>query len=234
MKEIIGIIGAMEIEVSTLSAQLENKKTENISGLEFNQGLLNQKQVVIVRSGVGKVNAALCVQTLVNKFNVTKIINTGIAGATGTGLGVFDFVVSTEAGYHDVDVQIFGYKLGQIPCLNEFFSADSSMADLAVKIFNSTEFSKEHKITKGRIVSGDQFIADKAVKDKIIANFAPECVEMEGAAIAHAATLNEIPFVIIRCLSDCADDSANNTYLFNEETCAKMCATLVSEFVKEI
>jgi adenosylhomocysteine nucleosidase len=168
MKEIIGIIGAMNVEVATLCAQLENKKTEKISGLEFNQGLLNQKEVVIVRSGVGKVNAAMCVQTLINKFNVTKIINTGIAGAAGKGLGVFDFVVSTEAAYHDVDVQIFGYKIGQIPEQNQFFVADEKMADLFVKTFESTDFSKEHKIVKGRIASGDQFIADKVTKDKII------------------------------------------------------------------
>lgn len=234
MKEVIGIIGAMNVEVSTLKAQLENKKTEIISGLEFNQGLLNGKDVVVVRSGVGKVNAALCVQTLVNKYNVTKIINTGIAGAAGKGLGVFDFVVSTEAAYHDVDVQLFGYKIGQIPEQEQFFKADESMADTFVKVFDSTEFSKEHKIVKGRIASGDQFIADKTTKDKIIANLAPDCVEMEGAAVAHVATVNKLPFVIIRCLSDCADDSADNTYLFNEETCAKMCATLVSEFVKNI
>ena len=234
MKEIIGIIGAMFVEVDTLCAQLENKKTEKFSGLEFNQGLLNQKEVVIVRSGVGKVNAAMCVQTLINKFNVTKIINTGIAGAAGKGLGVFDFVVSTEAAYHDVDVQIFGYKIGQIPEQNQFFVADEKMADLFVKTFESTDFSKKHKIVKGRIASGDQFIADKATKDKIIANFAPECVEMEGAAIAHAATVNKVPFVIIRCLSDCADDSATSTYQFNEEVCAKMSASLVSEFVKKV
>ena len=176
----------------------------------------------------------MCVQTLINKFNVTKIINTGIAGAAGKGLGVFDFVVSTEAAYHDVDVQIFGYKIGQIPEQNQFFVADEKMADLFVKTFESTDFSKEHKIVKGRIASGDQFIADKATKDKIIANFAPECVEMEGAAIAHAATVNKVPFVIIRCLSDCADDSATSTYQFNEEVCAKMSASLVSEFIKNI
>lgn len=234
MEEIIGIIGAMKVEVSTLCQKLEKKEIVNFAGLEFNHGFLNSKEVVIVRSGVGKVNAALCVQTLVNKFNVTKIINTGIAGATGKGLGVFDFVISTEVAYHDVDVQIFGYKIGQIPEQEQFFIADKNMVQSALNVAESSSFAKEHKFVKGRIASGDQFIADKAIKDKIIQNFEPMCVEMEGAAIAHACTVNQIPFVIIRCLSDCADDSANNTYLFNEETCAKMCADFVENLVNHL
>ena len=171
---------------------------------------------------------------MVNKFNVTKIINTGIAGATGKGLGVFDFVISTEVAYHDVDVQIFGYKIGQIPEQEQFFIADKNMVQSALNVAESSSFAKEHKFVKGRIASGDQFIADKATKDKIIQNFEPMCVEMEGAAIAHACTVNQIPFVIIRCLSDCADDSANNTYLFNEETCAKMCADFVENLLNHL
>lgn len=234
MNNIVGIVGAMDVEVSTLCQKLQNKEVVKFGGLEFNHGFLNSKEVVIVKSGVGKVNAALCVQTLVNKFNVTQIINTGIAGATGKGLGVFDFVISSEVAYHDVDVQIFGYKIGQIPGQEQFFVADEQLVQKAVQVAQSSSFAKEHKFVKGRIASGDQFIADKATKDKIIQNFEPMCVEMEGAAIAHACTVNQIPFVIIRCLSDCADDSANNTYLFNEETSAKMCADFVENLVNHL
>lgn len=234
MNNIVGIVGAMDVEVSTLCQKLQNKEVVKFGGLEFNHGFLNSKEVVIVKSGVGKVNAALCVQTLVNKFNVTQIINTGIAGATGKGLGVFDFVISSEVAYHDVDVQIFGYKIGQIPGQEQFFVADEQLVQKAVQVAQSSSFTKEHKFVKGRIASGDQFIADKIVKDKIIQNFDPMCVEMEGAAIAHACTVNAIPFVIIRCLSDCADDSVNSVYSFNEETCAKMCADFVENFVNNL
>lgn len=234
MSNIIGIIGAMETEVSSLCQKLESKKVEEFSGLSFYSGKLGNTDVVVVKSGVGKVNAALCAQLLAVKFNVSKVINTGIAGATGKGLGVFDFVVSTKAVYHDFDVRIFGYKRGQVPGMEMYFEADKELSEKAVKVFNSTEFSKEHKIVKGCIASGDQFIADKTVKDDIVKTFDPMCVEMEGAAIAHACTLNKIPFVIIRCLSDCADDSATNTYEFNEDLCAKMCSEFVEKLVKEI
>ena len=145
MNNIVGIAGAMDVEVSTLCQKLQNKEVVKFGGLEFNHGFLNSKEVVIVKSGVGKVNAALCVQTLVNKFNVTQIINTGIAGATGKGLGVFDFVISSEVAYHDVDVQIFGYKIGQIPGQEQFFVADEQLVQKAVQVAESSSFAKEHK-----------------------------------------------------------------------------------------
>lgn len=232
--ETIGIIGAMNAEVKSLCESLENGTSEKVNNLTFYKGSIGGKNIVVVQSGVGKVNAALCAQMLIIKYGVTKIINTGIAGATGKGLGVFDFVVSTEVVYHDVDVRIFGYKRGQIPGMEKAFIADETFADKAVEIFNSLDISKGHKIVKGRIASGDQFIADKAVKDDIINTFAPMCVEMEGAAIAHACKVNDVPFVIIRCLSDCADDSATNTYEFNEDVCANMCANFVRKLIASL
>ena len=231
----IGIIGAMEREVKSLFEKMENPTVEKVGSAEFYCGTLAGKEVVIVQCGVGKVNAALRAQLLCMKFGVNKIINTGIAGAMGKGLGVFDFVVSEDAVYHDFDVRIFGYKRGQVPGFEHInFTADQELADLALKVFAETEYSKEHKIVKGRIASGDQFIADKAVKEDIVAAFAPMCVEMEGAAIAHACSLNNVPFVIIRCMSDCADDSAINTYDFNEDTCAAMSAGFVEKLVERI
>lgn len=228
----IGIIGAMDTEVKTLVSNIQDAKTTEYGGLTYYQGKIFNTDVVVVKSGVGKVNAALCAQYLAVHFGVDKVINTGIAGAAGKGLGVFDFVVSTKAVYHDVDVQIFGYKKGQIPGLDLYFTADEVLAEKAIEVFNKSDFAKEHKIVKGVVASGDQFIADKAVKQEIIKNFEPMCVEMEGAAIAHACSLNKVPFVIIRCMSDCADDSANSTYEFNEDVCAASCANLVLELLK--
>lgn len=229
----IGIIGAMDTEVKTLVANIKDAKITEYGGLKYYQGNLCGQDVVVVKSGVGKVNAALCAQYLALHFGVEKIINTGIAGAAGKGLGVFDFVVSTQAVYHDVDITIFGYKKGQLPGFDQYFIADKELGDKAVAAFNKSAFSKDHKIVMGTVASGDQFIAEKNVKNQIIENFGPMCVEMEGAAIAHACAINKVPFVIIRCLSDCADDSAGNTYEFNEDECAAACANLIMEILGE-
>ena len=138
-----GIIGAMESEVRALCNELVNHETVEYAGLKFFTGLLKGKDVVIVKSGIGKVNAALCAQALILKFGVKKVINTGIAGAFAKGLGVFDFVVSTGAVYHDFDTTAFGYKKGQVPGMPEFFEADKALADTAVTAFAQTEFAKK-------------------------------------------------------------------------------------------
>ena len=230
--EKFGIIGAMESEVRELANSIQNKECVQASNLTFYCGLLYGKNVVIVQSGIGKVNAALCAQLLIIKFGVTKVINTGIAGALGQGLGVFDFVVSSAAVYHDFDTTAFGYKKGQVPGMSESFTADEELIDLAVKAFEKTEFSGEHKIVKGLIASGDQFISDSKIKKTIKSDFSPACVEMEGAAIAHACSLNKVPFVIVRCMSDMADESVEKTYSFNEDVCAVTSACLVKKMIE--
>ena len=227
-----GIIGAMESEVRALCDELINKEIVEYAGLNFSIGFLKGKEVVIVKSGIGKVNAALCAQALILKFGVTKIINTGIAGAFAKGLEVFDFVVSTAAVFHDFDTTAFGYKIGQVPGLPEVFAADEKLADAAIVAFGKTEFAKQHKVIKGIVASGDQFISDSSTKKTIQQNFAPACVEMEGCAIAQTCYLNKVPFVIVRCMSDMADDTVEQTYAFNEDTCADACACLVKKIVE--
>lgn len=230
----IGIIGAMETEVKSLCEQLQNTKTTTNAGLTYFSGTLNGKEVVIVKSGIGKVNAALCAQTLILKFGVSKIINTGIAGATGGNLGIFDFVVSEETVYHDFDTTAFGYKLGQVPGMTPSFKADSDMVKKAISAFNRTQHSKEHKVISGLIASGDQFISAGEKKNFIKTNFNPVCVEMEGCAIAHACSINNVPFIIVRCMSDMADESVESTYSFNEDVCAKMSADFVTEIIQDL
>lgn len=234
MSDVIGIIGAMESEVKTLAASLKNSKTVVINKLTFYTGTLNDKDVVVVQSGIGKVNAGMCAQLLVFKFNATKIINTGIAGATGSGLHIFDFVISEKAVYHDFDTTAFGYKLGQVPGLPEAFTADNSLIAAAEKAFPNTDFADKYQLKKGLIASGDQFISAGERKDFIKTNFNPLCVEMEGAAIAHACTINNTPFLIVRCMSDMADETVESTYSFNEDECARMSAEFVQEILKNI
>ena len=228
----IGIIGAMDSEVDTLFTRMSAKEKININNLTFYKGKLFNKDVVIVKCGIGKVNATLCTQLLILTFKVSKIINTGIAGAVGEGLSIYDFVVSTEAVYHDFDVQFFGYKAGQVPGMPETFLADSSLLNAALSAFEHTDFSNKLKIVKGRIASGDQFISGNEKKTSIINAFHPQCVEMEGCAIAHTCFANNVPFVIIRCMSDTADDSVKETY--SEETASRLSSTFLLEVIKEI
>ena len=228
----IGIIGAMDSEVDNLFSRMSSKEKITVNNLAFFKGKLYDKDVVIVKCGIGKVNAALCTQLLILQFKVSKIINTGIAGAVGQGLKIYDFVVSTEAVYHDFDVQFFGYKPGQVPGMPEVFKADTSLVNAAVTAFENTDFSKELKIVSGRIASGDQFISGGEKKASIIENFHPQCVEMEGAAIAHTCYANKVPFVIIRCMSDTADESVKETY--SEETASRVSSTFLLEFIKEL
>ena len=230
-----GIIGAMEIELTALKKNLASPCEKKSGGLVFTEGLLNGKEVVIVKSGIGKVNAALCAQRLISEFNVSSIINTGIAGAMAQGLKVLDFVVSTDAIYHDVDVTGFGYKLTEIPQMDTSdFKADPALIDLAEKTFASLDELKGHTLISGRIASGDQFISDRHIKEKIRVCCNPACVEMEGAAIAHTCHLNNVPFVIIRCMSDMADDGGESLYEFNEKTAANLSASLVMGMIQSL
>ena len=227
----IGIIGAMQSEVEALFEQMTSKEKIDINNLTFYKGKLFDKDVVIVKCGIGKVNAALCTQLLILNFKVSKIINTGIAGAVGDGLKIYDFVVSTEAVYHDFDVQFFGYKPGQVPGMPEAFLADPTLVNTAVSAFEQTDFH-DLKIVKGRIASGDQFISGGERKAFIINTFQPQCVEMEGCAIAHTCYANKVPFVIIRCMSDTADESVKETY--SEETASRLSSTFLLEVIQEI
>lgn len=226
----IGIIGAMELEVEELKSKMEIIRKEERASMEFLEGMLNGTDVVIVRSGIGKVNAALCTQILCDVFDVTHIINTGVAGSLKNEINIGDIVVSTDALHHDVDVRVFGYPLGEVPqmgCLA--FPADEKLSVLAVECCK--EVNPDISVYNGRIVSGDQFISDKKVKEHIITNFGGFCVEMEGASIAHAAYLNHVPFVIIRAISDKADDSAEMDYPTFEKAAAAHSAALVEHML---
>lgn len=229
----IGIIGAMELEIEELKSKLKNIKITEKTGMEFYEGALGDANVVIVRSGIGKVNAALCVQILADLFQVTHIINTGVAGSLNSKLDIGDILVSVDAVQHDMDVTALGYEPGIIPQLSEsYFKADQRLIDLAVA--SCQKVNPDIQVIKGRVVSGDQFIAKKEVKDRLISVFHGDCAEMEGAAIAHGCYLNQIPYVIVRAISDKADGSAEVEYPVFERAAAKHCAKLVEDAVQSI
>lgn len=207
----LGIIGAMEIEVARLKETMKEVTVTKKAGMEFYQGTLSGCPAVVVRSGVGKVNAALCAQILVDVFGVTAIVNTGIAGSLRAEINIGDIVISEDTLQHDMDATGFGYPVGVIPQMDcSVFKADENLMKLAAQC--CAEVNPEIQTFTGRVVSGDQFISDKAKKQWLIENFAGSCTEMEGAAIAQAAYRNEVPFLIIRAISDKADDSATMDY----------------------
>lgn len=220
----LGIIGAMEQEVETLLAQMENRSATTVAGSTFYEGRLCGLDVVVVQCGIGKVNAALCVQVLCTKYNITHAVNTGIAGSLSAELDIGDLVVSRDAMYHDFDCVHFGYPYGKVPGIDVVsFPADATMMNLAFEAANSVH---PGHVTVGRVASGDQFVADQSLKNKIIDNTQAICTEMEGAAIAQTAYRNGIPFVILRAISDKADNSAEMDYPTFEKQAAHRCAAV--------
>lgn len=205
-KDTIGIIGAMDPEVDALKeyAHINNKTT--IAGMEFCEGTMGDRNVVIVKCGMGKVNAGICANTLINDFNCTKVINTGVAGSLDNRIDIGDVVISTDAVQHDYDVEAIGFQKGEIPYTGLYaFPADKDLREAAARAVS--ESAPEIHAYEGRVCSGDQFITSKEQKDMITDHFGGECCEMEGGAVAQACYLNDTPFVIIRAISDKTDGS---------------------------
>ena len=207
----IGIIGAMEVEVAILKEKMEDVRIIKKASLDFYEGLLAGKKVVVVSSGIGKVNAGICAQILADVFSVDAIINTGIAGSLNKNINIGDIVLSTDVVQHDMDATGFGYRKGQIPQMPVFFfNADDNLRRLAAEVCK--EVNPDIQVFEGRIASGDQFVCDQDVKNRIVSEFSAYATEMEGAAIGQAAYLNEIPFLVVRAISDKADGSAQMDY----------------------
>lgn len=207
----IGIIGAMEEEVVKLKELMEVEDVVEKAAMTFVKGTLCGKEVVVVRSGIGKVNAAVCAQILVDTFGADTLINTGVAGSLDAAIDIGDIVISTDAVQHDMDVSALGDPVGQIPRMDTFaFPADEKLVEAAV--LANKEANPEIKTFTGRVVSGDQFISSNEVKEHLISVFGGKCAEMEGAAIAHVAYLNKVSCVIIRAISDKADNSSTMDY----------------------
>lgn len=224
----LGIIGAMDKEVAALKEQMEEVCVESKASMEFYKGRLKGKEAVVVKSGIGKVNAAVCAQVLVDEFHVDVLINTGIAGSLAAEINIGDLVVSSDAVQHDVDTTIFGDRLGQIPDMNTFsFEADKKLIELAKEC--CAKVNPDIQVFEGRIVSGDQFISSREKKELLSENFQGLCAEMEGAAIAHTAYLNKVPFVIVRAISDKADDSAQMDYPAFQKQAIKHSVNLMLE-----
>lgn len=228
----LGIIGAMQEEIETLLHLMENKTEKEIAGSVFHDGILEGLPVTVVQCGIGKVNAALCTQILCDLFGVTHLVNTGIAGSLCNDLDIGDMVVSQDAMYHDVDAVAFGYPMGKVPGMNvTAFPADETMIAYA---FAAAEKVNPGHTKIGRVASGDQFVASREVKDRIVSITHALCTEMEGTAIAQTAYRNRLPFVILRTISDKADDSTHMDYPTFESIAAHRCAAVTQTLAKHL
>ena len=228
----LGIIGAMDLEIETLLGAMQVESQRRYAGSAYSEGVLMGLPVVVVQCGVGKVNAAIAAQVLCDCYQVTHLVNTGIAGSLDASLDIGDLVVSTDAMYHDFDCTHFGYPYGRVPGMDvTAFPADKLLSDLA---FAAAEQGNPGHTRRGRIASGDKFVAEKSVKEGIIAATGGLCTEMEGAAIAQTAYRNGVPFVILRAISDKADDSAQMDYPTFERLAAHRCAEVTRRLAEKL
>ncbi|MDR2615601.1 MAG: 5'-methylthioadenosine/adenosylhomocysteine nucleosidase [Oscillospiraceae bacterium] len=230
---IVGIIGAMDAEIASLKNELENPRNKTVMGIEFVSGKLEGRDVVVAKCGMGKVQAAMCATIMINDFNAAKLINTGVGGAVYQKLLIGDVVVSSDTCLHDVDLTAIGEPLGKLPNLNTVnFPADKVLIGLAVSAGENV--LREHNVHVGVIATGDQFIASKAKKDFIRDNFGAYAADMEGGAIGEVCHLNKIPYVVIRAVSDNADEAAGGDFMFSVDETAQSSAAIVREMLKNL
>ncbi len=224
----LGIIGAMDVEVAKLKERMTDVEITKAASMEFYKGKLNRAEAVVVRAGVGKVNAACCAQALIDRFPVSCVINTGIAGSLRAEIDIGDVVLATDAVEHDMDASIFGYAPGKVPGMDaEAFAADAALRRVARE--SCEKVNPDIRVYEGRIVTGDQFISSREKKAWLTETFGGFCTEMEGAAIAHTAYLNQVPFLIVRAISDKADDSAQMDYPTFEAKAVEHSVRLIEE-----
>lgn len=205
----IGVIGSMQEEIETIKNSLEVISAKNIIGLDFYMGKMSGNNVILVCSGAGKVNAAISAQILIDLYAVDYIINIGVAGALSKELEIGDVIVSTDAVYHDFDATPLGYEPGVVMRMSEsLFKADEELIKMARKALKD----ENRNIFEGRIATGDVFVASSEMKNRIRSLFKAMCVDMEGAAIAHTCYLNKIPFVLLKCISDKAEENSGKDF----------------------
>ena len=214
---LVGIVAAMESEIAAIKEATEIEQTYTVAGLDFCVGQVDQTNVVVVECGMGKVNAALATQILIDRFQVTAIINIGCAGSLNDELDIGDFVVSTEVVQHDYDITALGYEKGEIPYIGKVsFEADANLIQVACEAI--AQAAPDRKVVTGRICTGDQFISTEEQKQTIIESMGGMCAEMEGAAVGQTATVNGVPFVVIRAMSDKSNSAEDFTNYVDQVT----------------
>ncbi|KAB2333999.1 5'-methylthioadenosine/S-adenosylhomocysteine nucleosidase [Bacillus mesophilum] len=228
----IAIIGAMEEEVTILRDKITNQTVETIAGCEYTTGEMDGADVILLRSGIGKVNAAMSTTVLLDRFKPDYVINTGSAGGLNPKLNVGDVVISTELRHHDVDATAFGYEYGQVPQMPAAYTADEKLVKIAEECAKE---SGDIQVVRGLIATGDSFMSDPVRVEAVREKFEDlQAVEMEAAAIAQVCHQFNIPFVVIRSLSDIAGKESDISFDKFLETAALHSANLVMSITSSI
>lgn len=229
----IGIIGAMDEEIATLKNAMEIKQITSVAEMDFYEGKLGNRDVVLVKSGIGKVNAGICAQLLISDHDVTAIINTGVAGSLDERLEIGDIVVSTDAVQYDFDHSATGYAKGEIPHTGKIsFEADPTLRAMAIEAVKKCV--PEVNVMEGRICTGDKFVASEEDIERIVSDFGGLCCEMEGGSVALVCYLNDVPFTIIRTASDKADGSSPEDFSKFEKMAAHRSASIVKYMIENL
>ena len=228
----VGIIVAMQEELEKILNIMNNIEEKEIYEISFISGKIEDTEVVVVKSGVGKVNAARTTQILIDKLNVKSVINVGSAGALNPFLNIGDIVIADKLIQHDFDITAFDHDKGYITGVGDYIYSNDELVKKLQNTVNKIE-NKAYKVITGVIASGDIFCTDINMKNKIYSKFNAECVEMEGAAIAQVCYLDKIPFVVLRSISD--SPNGNNAIVFDEfvKLASKRCAEILKEFLKK-
>ena len=227
----IAIIVAMDEELESILDIMDNIEEKEIYGLTFKTGQIEKNKIIVVKCGVGKVNAARVTQILIDTFNVKCVINVGAAGALNPFLNIGDIVIGEKLIQHDFDITAFDHDKGYITGVGDYIYSDIELIEKFKKAANNLK-EKDYKIKTGIIATGDIFCTDIEMKNKIYSKFDADCVEMEGAAIAQVCYLDNIPFIVIRSISD--SPNGNNEIDFDKfvELVSKRCANILREFLK--
>ena len=226
----IGIIGAMAVEVASLCNKMDVRETVTVSGIDFTVGTLGGKEVVVAKCGVGKVYAALCAQTMILKFAPDAVLNTGVGGGLNPSLRIGDLLVADRTVQHDMDTSALGDPVGMVSGINQiYFPCDER---IVAQIKRCAE-ELGVRCAVGTVASGDQFVCDAAQKERITALFQADVCEMEGAAIGHVCTVNGTPYAVIRAVSDQANGEAPTDFPTFAANAAETAAAVAERFVTE-
>ncbi|WP_019636087.1 5'-methylthioadenosine/adenosylhomocysteine nucleosidase [Paenibacillus fonticola] len=229
----IGLIGAMDEEIALLLQQLERQNVSVHAGINFVTGLFHGKEVVVCKSGVGKVNAAATTQLLADRFHVKQILFTGVAGAVHPELNIGDIVISSSCQQHDMDVTPLGFERGIIPYQEvSDFPADAKLISLAEEA--CTRLCRDNRYRVGKVLSGDQFISNYDYVRELHETMDGACVEMEGAAVAQVCHMNQIPYVILRSMSDKADGTADVNFAEFTALAAQRSYEILNDIIRHL
>ena len=225
----IGIIAAMQEEMNEIKKIMNNVQEKTIYELKFYEGTINNKNIVLVESGVGKVNAARTTQVLIDNYKIDAVINVGSAGSANQELQIGDIVIGKTLVQHDFDITAFGHPKGYISNVGERIKSDENLIKSMEQTIENLQ-NKEFKIKIGTIASGDIFCTEPKMKEKIRDKFNADAIEMEGAAIAQVCKLDNVPVLVIRSISDSPNGNNNITFDQYLEAASKRCAEILSEF----